>query len=406
MPRLARLAPAGSGNGPADPFDHRATLYAGRFARLCSRDRAAGSRLRRGGRRQLTRHITPRYPVALSCEDGAYQSRRTHPWRDSWLGRIRYYLSTVMRLARPVAQPRSRKGYRMTRVFVSHCSEDYYFVDFLTELLKFHHVDVWVDRSSLEAGGEFPSDIEQALATCGALIIVISQHSPKSQWMAREVSHFRAVNADRPVIPLVLDAAADPDKVYEGLGVITQLRFYESFLEGFRKLLQLLGRNLFPYVENRQIPDRRSAERRVSGDRRKNPVRRLRVALDDYVESTGRDLLEPMNRWREVGLLVQDLVADDSPLQSFDFVDKKTGEQVRIESSWLERRALNSWRSKSEKYSGWGVHMRRQASENITGAAYIIDDVIDGIMNTYIVTSKNRRSGERRSCIPRRSDQN
>ncbi len=157
----------------------------------------------------------------------------------------------------------------MTRVFVSHCSEDYYFVDFLTELLKFHHVDVWVDRSSLEAGGEFPSDIEQALATCGALIIVISQHSPKSRWMAREVSHFRAVNADRPLIPLVLDAAADPDKVYEGLGVITQLRFYESFLEGFRKLLQLLSRNLFPYVENRQIPDRRSAERRVSGDRRK-----------------------------------------------------------------------------------------------------------------------------------------
>jgi hypothetical protein len=29
----------------------------------------------------------------------------------------------------------------MTRVFVSHSSEDNYFVDFLAELLKFHHVD-------------------------------------------------------------------------------------------------------------------------------------------------------------------------------------------------------------------------------------------------------------------------
>ena len=310
-----------------------------------------------------------------------------------------------MRLAWPVAQPRSLKGYRMTRVFVSHCSEDYYFVDFLTELLKFHHVGVWVDQSNLEAGGEFPSDIEQALATCSALLIVVSQHSSKSRWMVREVSYFRAVNADRPVIPLVLDAAADPDEVYEGLGVITQLRFYESFHEGFRKLLQLLGRTLLPCVENRKIPDRRSAERRVSGDRRKNPARRLRVALDDYIESTGRDLLEPMNRWREVGLLVQDLVTGGSPLQSFNFVDKKTGEQVRIDFNWLERRALNSWRSKSEKYAGWGVHMGGQASENITGAAYIIDDVIDGIMNNYIVTSKNRRSGERRSQIPRRNDQ-
>ena len=232
------------------------------FAWLCSRDRAAGSRLRRGGRRQLTRHITPRYPVALSCEVGAYRSRHTHPWRDSWVGRIRYYLSIAIRLARPVARPRSRKGYRMTRVFVSHCPEDYYFVDFLTELLKFHHVGAWVDRSSLEAGGEFPSDIEQALATCGALIIVISQHSPKSQWMAREVGHFRAANADRPVIPLVLDAAADPDKVYEGLGMITHSDSMKASLKAFASFCNCWTAASFPTSRTGryQIGDRQNAE--------------------------------------------------------------------------------------------------------------------------------------------------
>ncbi len=293
----------------------------------------------------------------------------------------------------------------MTRVFVSHCSEDNYFVDFLIELLRFHHVVVWVDRKNLEAGGEFTSDIEQGLAACGVMIVVVSEHSPKSEWMIREVSHFRAVHPDRPVIPLVMDTKADPDKIYEGLGLITQLRFYDSFLDGFRRLLQLLDRTLLPQVERRKVPDRRSAERRAPGDRRKNPVRRLRVSLDDYIEGTGRDLLAPMNRWREVSFLIDDLVTDCSPLHSFSFADKKTGEQARIDSGWLGRKALNSWRAKSEKYSGWGLQVTRRPSESITGAAYIIDDLIDEIMEAYVVTSKDRRRVERRSGVPRRAEQ-
>jgi len=162
----------------------------------------------------------------------------------------------------------------MTQVFVSYCSEDNYFAGFLIEWLEFHYVGVWFDQKNLEAGGEFISEIEQALATCDAMIVVISRHSPKSRWMTREVSHFRAVHPGRPVIPLVLDATANPDEIYEGLGLITQLRFHESFLEGFRRLLQLLDRTLFPEVENRKVPDRRSADRRMSGERRKNLVRR------------------------------------------------------------------------------------------------------------------------------------
>ena len=222
--------------------------------------------------------------------------------------------------------------------------------------------------------------------------------------MMREVSHFKAINAGRPVIPLVLDETADPDEIYEGLGLVTQLRLYESFLESLRKLLKLLGRILFPEVENRKMADRRSAPRRAHGDRRKNPERRLRVALDDYVENTGRDLLEPMNRWREVSLLIQDLVAPGSPLHCFDFVDRNSGEHVQVEPGWLERTALKSWRSKSAKDFGWDTGYRSQSSNNITGAAYVIDDIIDAMMNAYIITPKDRRSAERRSGGPRRKD--
>ena len=135
-------------------------------------------------------------------------------------------------------------------------------------------------------------------------------------------------------------------------------------------------------------------------------MRRLRKTIDDYVESTGRNLLEPMNRWREVSHMVRGLTGDHSPLQSFNFIDKTTGEHARIDAMWLERAALDSFRSKSVKSSGWGIWPEKlQSTEDNTGAAYIIDDLVDAIMNAYVVTSKDRRAGERRSGIPRREEE-
>jgi TIR domain len=291
----------------------------------------------------------------------------------------------------------------MAKVFVSHCSEDDYFVDFLVELLEFHYIDVWVDRSNLQTGGNFPKDIEQALANCDAMIVVISQHSSRSHWITREITQFRAVNADRLVIPLVLDAKADPDKIYEGLGLTTQLRCYESYLESFQKLLQTLGHSLFPHEERRKETDRRSKERRRTQFDRRNPVRRLRSMLYDYVESTGRDLLKSMESWREVDALVAYLMIDGSPFQSFNFADRKTGVPASINIGWLRPVALESWRRKSDQSYEWGFTVVPR--ENITGAAYIIDDIVAKLDNDYIITSRDRRSQPRRSGASRRKDQ-
>jgi hypothetical protein len=309
----------------------------------------------------------------------------------------------------------------MTSVFVSHSSEDNYFVDFLIELLKFHRVDVWVDRRNLEAGSTFTSDIERALATCESMVVVISQHSSRSPWVTREIAHFKAQNSSRLVIPLMLDAKADPDKIYEGLGLVTQLRCYESLLDSLRELLRLLGRALFPPLENRKIPDRRSESRRQqSTDRRKASMdKRLRVGLVRYVEGSGRNLLEPMHRWRDVARLAQLLASEDSPLKSFNYADHRTGEGVVLDFPKLQSMALKSWRSKFEQEPAssaanilqeWGVEtgqalLPSEVEDDMTGAAYIVDDIVDYIINEFAITPNERRSGERRDGPPRRKGQ-
>ena len=279
----------------------------------------------------------------------------------------------------------------MTRVFVSYSPEDNYFVDFLIELLKFHRVDVWIDRSDLRAGATFTSEIEQALASCDCLLVVVSHHSSRSRWITREISTFEAMHPDRAVIPLVLEAGVDVDEIYDGLGQVKQLRLHESMLESFRELLRLLGHPLFPMVENRQTPDRRSGERR-HGERRTGPIeRRLRVGIwQGYSRATGRSEFEPLDRIGDVGRLARFLAEANSPLDSFDFADRETGEHVRPGFEDLQAMAFKSWQSNMD--------------EQLIGAVYIIDDIISELMACYVVTSTTRRAGDRRSGTSRRRD--
>jgi TIR domain len=280
----------------------------------------------------------------------------------------------------------------MARVFVSYRSEDSYFVDFLVELLKFHHVDVWVDRNDLHAGATFTSDIERALTTCDNLLVVLSRHSARSRWMTREISTFKASNPDRAVIPLVLDPETDVNEIYDGLGLIQHLRCYESLLESFTALLRLLGQELFPPVERRNTLERRSEGRRSINERRRSSIeKRLRVGIwKGYGKLTGKGELEPLTMASEVGRLARFLAASKSPLQEFNFVNRQTGEEGYPEFQALQVMAFASWRSKTE--------------EDMTGAAYIIDDIIQDLTAAYVITLNDRRTEERRE-ISRRNDE-
>jgi len=83
------------------------------------------------------------------------------------------------------------------------------------------------------------------------------------------------------------------------------------------------------------------------------------------------------------------LLADDnSPLLSFDFVDRRSGQQVRPDFATLEAIAFTAWWSNVRK--------------RLTGAAYTIDDIIRDLMDTYVIAPKDRRAEERRSETPRR----
>ena len=257
-----------------------------------------------------------------------------------------------------------------------------------------------------------------ALEACDSMIVVISENSSKSQWVTREISAFKA-RKDRLVIPLVLDARAEPDEIYEGLGLITQLRCYESFLESFRELLRLLGGTLFPVTENRKTPDRRAEERRQQpSDRRSGSIgKRLRTGMHEYISNSGRDLVEPMDRMTDVGTLAKLLAADRSPLKSFSFTDRQTGDEAHLDFRLIEKMAFDAWYPRIKQASAraepeldtWGRGIATPSAgsdggDDLTGAGYIADEIANVVMRNYVVAPRERRSGDRRRA-PRRKDE-
>lgn len=111
----------------------------------------------------------------------------------------------------------------MSKVFISHSSQDDAFVRELQQALGDHGVNAWIDSRELLPGGLLDPDITRAIAETVAYAIVVSPASLQSKWVGKELRHALAVQKERgrekfPIIPLSLDGT--------NLGVL------EEFFEG------------------------------------------------------------------------------------------------------------------------------------------------------------------------------
>lgn len=73
-------------------------------------------------------------------------------------------------------------------VFISYSHEDCEFVDQLFMQLLRHRVHIWLDRCEMKVGESLTSRIEDAITRAGALLVVLSKASVKSDWCRRELN--------------------------------------------------------------------------------------------------------------------------------------------------------------------------------------------------------------------------
>ena len=89
----------------------------------------------------------------------------------------------------------------MGHIFISYSHKDTDYVEKLEKKLIDEGFNVWVDHR-IDYGSRWTKEIEKAIDTCDAYIVVMSETAKESQWVQREVIH--AEDRQKPFFPLLL----------------------------------------------------------------------------------------------------------------------------------------------------------------------------------------------------------
>ncbi|HRH96217.1 MAG TPA: TIR domain-containing protein, partial [Prosthecobacter sp.] len=100
----------------------------------------------------------------------------------------------------------------MSKLFISHSSQDDSFVRDLRAALADHGQAGWIDSRELRGGDPLWPEIQKAIENASAYAVIISAASFQSEWVSDELEHAIKVQKKRgkeafPVIPLMLDGA-------------------------------------------------------------------------------------------------------------------------------------------------------------------------------------------------------
>ena len=101
------------------------------------------------------------------------------------------------------------------KVFISHATADKerFVIEFATRLRN-NGVDAWVDQWEINPGDSLVGKIfDEALGSCHAMIVVLSQHSIASKWVREELNAavVRKIESAIPLIPIRLDHCEVPE---------------------------------------------------------------------------------------------------------------------------------------------------------------------------------------------------
>lgn len=112
-------------------------------------------------------------------------------------------------------------------VFISHSSNDLWIANQIARELKALGVEVWLDEKDLKGGDILLEEIRTAIRACHEVIVLISQTSAKSQWVAVEIG--MAVGQRKRVTPILNNVS--PDKMIPMKGIKSiELNDFEKFL--------------------------------------------------------------------------------------------------------------------------------------------------------------------------------
>jgi hypothetical protein len=237
-----------------------------------------------------------------------------------------------------------KKEAIMNNVFISHVNEDQYFVNLLAELLRYHYINIWYCRFSIEAGDKFMVEIDEAIDKSNTLIAVVSKNTLKSNWTKKEISNFQGKKPGAKIIPIILEKI-NLDDLVPGLGAYQFIDFSKCMLTGFRQLLAVFDKEFLAFPDRRENLDRRTKK---NVDRRESSlIQRMRSGFWKCYSSASGDgkfdvfFLDYRQRFKVIDAL-------ESEAKHYTFFDKK-GNLCDIKKTVLEEATYQVWENMRDR---------------------------------------------------------
>jgi hypothetical protein len=129
----------------------------------------------------------------------------------------------------------------MKEIFLSYSRRDSSTVQALAAALEEKGVSVWIDRSGIEEGDAYDTQIEEAIARTRVVIVVWSQHSVRSHWVRAEAAY--ALN-NHKLMPIAIDNTEPPLQFHHIQTISFDGWDGAGHDEAFTRLLAVLAKRL------------------------------------------------------------------------------------------------------------------------------------------------------------------
>jgi hypothetical protein len=88
-------------------------------------------------------------------------------------------------------------------VFISYNSEEKDVACQVLTALKGNGISCWMAPDSIPSGSDYASEIQSALESCYVFVLMLSEKSQKSKWVAKELD--QALSLDKIILPFHID---------------------------------------------------------------------------------------------------------------------------------------------------------------------------------------------------------
>lgn len=102
----------------------------------------------------------------------------------------------------------------MTRVFLSHSSQDKPLVNLVAGDIRACGVDVWIDEAELRIGDSCMARLDGAIKDSRFVLVFASSASVRSQWVTEEIAiaeRLEALREDVVLLPILLPGLPDAE---------------------------------------------------------------------------------------------------------------------------------------------------------------------------------------------------